>query len=350
MDDQAVWFDNAWWEDRIHFAASTHDPVLCNRRITLAHYDLSLALRKVLGPETGANFHTWATWGSKKAGVTIGQRDIRGLKWAATLAGAGAGTLVMAGLRPLGLWSAAARVTAVALSGWAARALTARQLDHAARMILAGNITVLEDIGRVTARFVSVFHDEQRPDPQRLETFLTMLRPGRATREGQDLLKRAFAHYYLARHESDANCKHEHMLMANLYAILHEHMRLEPYIDGAMAGAFRRLVTRSLLAFDLGDQRLDVSEDVPEWRGRDIPTTLVRLDNSELTEFLGGPEGWDRTPDSLLGSRARNWSELRDRMNYICDLFRTRHFDPGLFLPPYSEVQRADIMAGGARH
>lgn len=33
-------------------------------------------------------------------------------------------------------------------------------------------------------------------------------------------------------------------------------------------------------------------------------------------------------------------------MNYICDLFRTRHFDPGLFLSPYSEDQRAQIMPG----
>lgn len=310
MDDQAVWFDNAWWENRIHFAASTDDPVLCNLRITLAHYDLSLALRGVLGPETGANFHTWATWGSKKAGVTIGQRDIPGLKWAATLAGAGAGTLVMAGLgllgrrkarvrsggykrsrmiirsrllRPLSPWSAAAQVTAVALSGWAARALAARQLDHAARMVLGGNIAVLKDIGRVTARFVSMFHDERQPNPQRLEAFLTTLRPGHVTEEGQDLLNRAFTHYYRARYESDANCKHEHMLMANLYAILHEHIRLEPYIDGAMAGPVRRLVTTSLLAFELGDQRLDVAEDVPEWKGRDAPTTLARLENSELT-------------------------------------------------------------------
>jgi hypothetical protein len=37
---------------------------------------------------------------------------------------------------------------------------------------------------------------------------------------------------------------------------------------------------------------------------------------------------------------------LCDRMNYICDLFRSRHFDPGLFSEPYTEAQRDEIAAG----
>jgi hypothetical protein len=62
--------------------------------------------------------------------------------------------------------------------------------------------------------------------------------------------------------------------------------------------------------------------------------------------FLAGPQGWDRTPDSYAGSRASNWAEIGDRMNYICDLFRSRHFDPGLFTPPYTDEQRAEILLG----
>ena len=33
-------------------------------------------LQAVTGPDAGANFHTWAVWGSRKAGVTIRQEDL----------------------------------------------------------------------------------------------------------------------------------------------------------------------------------------------------------------------------------------------------------------------------------
>ncbi len=55
---------------------------------------------------------------------------------------------------------------------------------------------------------------------------------------------------------------------------------------------------------------------------------------------------WDRTPDSLLGSHADNWADIRDRMNFICDLFRSYHVDPGLFGAPYTPAQCAQIEAG----
>ena len=51
---------------------------------------------------------------------------------------------------------------------------------------------------------------------------------------------------------------------------------------------------------------------------------------------LDGPSGLDRTPDSVLGSGARDWTELADRMNFIVDLFRTRQFDEHLFASPFS--------------
>ena len=55
-------------------------PRLCNLRVTVGHYDLSLALRDALGADTGANFHTWAVWGSKKAGTTIRREDFTGAR------------------------------------------------------------------------------------------------------------------------------------------------------------------------------------------------------------------------------------------------------------------------------
>ena len=59
---------------------------------------------------------------------------------------------------------------------------------------------------------------------------------------GQALLTRAFLHYYQASYEQNLDKKHEQMFLANCYAILHEHIRLEPYIQKAMPRLLRREV------------------------------------------------------------------------------------------------------------
>src|SRR4029079_14185642 len=69
-------FDQNVWLRENDQAIHTADPSLSNRRITIVHYKLSQLLRTVLGHDAGANFHTWAVWGSRKAGVTIRQEDL----------------------------------------------------------------------------------------------------------------------------------------------------------------------------------------------------------------------------------------------------------------------------------
>ncbi len=297
-------------EHQIEAACATEDPRLCNLRVTLGHYDLSLALRDALGADAGANFHTWAVWGSKKAGTTIRREDFTGPR----------GMLLRTVARPA--------------------------LNRAAREILAGNITVLDDIGHVTARFVLAFPPGAARDEERLEAFLAELRPGPPSVEGQDLLARAFRRYWLAHHEPDPNAKHEHMLLANLQAILHEHVRLEPHIAGSIPRPMRNLVTARVLDFRAGAEELQVGRDLAPASIEGEPDSLRHITNADLSHFLTGPQGWDRTPDDLDGSGARDWTDIRDRMNYIVDLFRSRHFDASLFDAPYDERQRAAIEAG----
>jgi hypothetical protein len=69
-------------DQQIEEACATEDPRLCNLRVTVGHYALSLALHDALGADTGANFHTWAVWGSKKAGTTIRREDLSGARGA----------------------------------------------------------------------------------------------------------------------------------------------------------------------------------------------------------------------------------------------------------------------------
>lgn len=346
MREESHRLDAAWWESEIDAAIAVSRPVLCNLRITLAHYELSRALSAVTGPDTGANFHTWAVWGSKKAGKTIRRQDIPHLASLTAALGAGLGALAVRAVVPSGPNRRGPTLLASAAGGLAASTVTGRLLADAAHRILEGNITVLNDIGRPSARFITTFLDQPQPDPERLSAFLATLRPGPTAAGGQDLLTRAYTHYYLARYETHCDARHEHMLLANYCAILHEHVRLQPYISGAMPGPLRRLVTAHLLEFELGEYKHEVGEDVEPWQGASFPETLAQLADEDLASFLSGQGGWDRTPNDLAGSRAVDWSNIRDRMNFIVDLFRSRHLDDGLFRAPFTKAQSRDVLAG----
>jgi hypothetical protein len=339
--------DAGWWEHQIASAVSVSDPILCNLQITLAHYQLSRALHKVTGANAGANFHTWAVWGSKKVGETIRGEDTRRLRRTIGLIGGGCGlgllTASAMGSRGRALTSG---IVLGCLVGIGPIVLLRRSLKRTRREILSGNRTVLEDIGNVTARFVAEFHNRPGPDMNELEQFLQSLRPGPTEWGGQALLSRAFFYYYQARYEQDIDKKHEQMFLANCYAILHEHIRLEPHIRAAMPAPLRRLITARLLRFYLGGESLSLHNDVPTQEHQIFPETLRQLDNPELIAFLQGMGGWDRTPHDLGSSRATNWADLSDRMNFIVDLFRSRHLSPNIFAPPFTEKQEAELMAG----
>jgi hypothetical protein len=215
-------------------------------------------------------------------------------------------------------------------------------VTRAAHEIFRGNATVLDDIGRQTARFVCALSGGET-----LEGFLAALKPGPAATGGQDLLAGAYRHYHAGAQATDPDCRDELMLCANLLAILHEHQRLEPYLDASIPHPLRRFVTRRLLGFSVGAEAMKVSADVTT-RGRvnPFPKTLATIEDPDLQALLTGPRGWDRTPDSVDGSAARDWTKLSDRMNYIVDLFRTRQTDPSLFTRPYTDGQAAHIAVG----
>ncbi len=341
------WGDRGWWEARIDEAVGTSDPALCNLRVTLTHYELSLALHSVTGPASGANFHTWAVWGSKQAGHTIRRDDLPNLPVAAAGLGAALGVGAGGGLTRGGVGRRIAGSVAGGVIGAAAVNRGAEALlGLAARQILGGNVTVLAEIGRQSARFVCAFARPEDRTEQQLEAFLEGLRPGPAPDGGQELLRGAYRHYFGASREADPDRRDELMLCANLLAILQEHERLEPYIDASMPHPFRRQVTERILGFSVGAQAMRVDQDVQATGPSPFPETLRTIESPDLRALLDGPRGWDRTPDSLAGSAALDWTKLSDRMNFIVDLFRTRQADPTVFTPPYAAWQREMIVAG----
>lgn len=59
------------WIKTVEEACSEPGPARSNHLITRLHYLLSEALADALGRDGGPNFHTWAVWGSRKAGVRL---------------------------------------------------------------------------------------------------------------------------------------------------------------------------------------------------------------------------------------------------------------------------------------
>jgi hypothetical protein len=336
------------------------DPILCNLRITLAHRELSTLLQTVTGADAGANFHSWAVWGSKKAGVTVRQEDLEGaLRDAGKVAGLvgavvglacaalltrallpGAGGALWLGLLLGGAGLGAACGAAVG------RGIARWSRAEASRLVLEGNRLVLDDIGRQTARFCATFPAGAPITPDALGSFLEGMAPGAPEKGGQDLLRTAFAQYARAANSTDLREKHEAAYYANCLAILNEHVKLQPYIQRSMPFIVRRCVTERMLKFEIGALSLSVSEDVPPIGGLPFPETLVEVRDPGLLDLLKGPRGWDKKADTLIGSRAGDWTRLEDRMGYIVDLFRCFHLDASVLAPPYGEAQVLAIEAG----
>src|SRR5215471_1955395 len=339
-------FDQSYWEREIANACNASDPSLSNRLITLVHYRLSQVLHSVTGQDSGANFHTWAVWGSRKAGVTIRQEDLGEALHNATVVSGIVGLLVGLLVSSISIYFWLTNwpwviVVPSALVGMVCGALTGRRIAvysrrEASRLILEGNRIVLEDIGKQTARFVAMFHDQKEEDRASLDLFLAELRPGETAAGGQELLRQAFTNNYTARYARDQKQRHEATYFANCLAVLHEHIRLEPYIKQSMPFIIRKCATKRLMQFDVGRVKLKVSEEVPALDGVPFPVSLHDLASQPLCEFLNGPKGWG---GDLRTNPARDWTNIRERMRYIVRLFRVMHLEQAVFSEPYAAVQ-----------
>ena len=310
----------------IEDACAEPDPARSNRLITRLHYLLSEALADELGREGGPNFHSWAVWGSRKAGVTIRQEDLDSAIRNATLTAAVAGSLIGAATgifagRWLG-WAAdyfaaaavsgAATIFGAVTGGCAGRQLAIWSRRKAAKLMLRGNRIVIQDIGKQSARFLELL--EHGATSEGREAFFAGLRAGPAERHGQDRLATAFRSYLAAFDSNDLQTKRAAMIAGNCEIVYHEHIRLEPYIRGAMPFILRRCATRRWMSYKVGETVLTVAEDLP---GIATPTA------------------------------AKNWAKIEQRMRYVFALFRMFHNAPEVFSRPNLEMETAEIRETG---
>ena len=332
------------------------DSVLCNFRITRAHYLLSEALRTAIGQSIGSNFHSWAVWGSRKAGVTIRQEDKDQASRDATLVAGIVGALVGVGVGSMAAHATGLSVPisatiwcliGVVTGGFCGYLLAGYTRRSASRLILHGNRIVLEDIGRVTARFLDYVADHpDEHDERGFSKFRDSLRQGKAEDGGQDLLREAFLQYETARTGDNDKQRLEACYYANCLAILHEHIRLQPLISRSLPFLIRKCVTQRLMTFSVGKESLAVHEDVPPLNDVVYPAPLVDLQNAELLDFLSGPNGWDAGRENLGNTGASDWTILKQRMGYVVNLFRSRHLHEEVVSPPYTTSQLDAIEKG----
>lgn len=365
------------------------DPALRNLQITQCYHELARAMSSRLGG--GANWCAFATWASKQAGQTIRKEDLRRhlvFMINESLAAQDLGELIVA--RALAADSP--------LSGDAVRATLWRSLDpgaaldHASRAVARGNLKVFAEIAPAFARFNDQRLHDPAHDAEAIERFVDELQPGDPP-GGQGYLRRAFMHYYDALFTTDPRARSELLFLGNLEVGFHEQTRLQPEISAALdlpeleprrvtdqlidalfpqAGWIalirrllrrllraptpleralsalvtevrrqaRRLLTEHFLTLDLANGvRLRLGHDL---RG-EFPDTLQHIINTELTELL---QRIDPTPDSRIASGALDWTDLPERMHFICDFFRCQHQRPDLFAPPFSPEQAALLKAG----
>lgn len=361
------------------------DPVLRNLHITHTYHVLMVALTDLLGEEN-VSWCAHATWASKTAGFFIRKEVVPSLLRDLLDRGDSL-TRSLGGLQAelLGSWAAPFGVQTVLTR-------TIQQIaDEVARHIARGNLLVFEELAPLFVAMIEHFSQSEQYEQATLDRFLARLSRGPVSREGQDLLIRAFTHYYEAMFEQDPKARAERIFLANALVGYHEQTRLQasilsalhaplrqvfleqvvelmgvtpsrrgnPFHEmslkatfGPLAGKlerlWRELITRALMRLELPDVTLRLGEDIPALNAeRDFPPTLARLEHPELVSLM---ETLDRTPNDTAGSGTRDWGELGDRMNLLIDLFRTRQQDWVLYDQPFTFMQVEALKQGRVPH
>jgi hypothetical protein len=261
-------------------------------------------------------------WGSRKAGVTIRQEDRDSAVGTAIVTAGVMGTLVGAVVGVFaGHWLRVAPDSFNAATGagigtftgsWAVRRIEALSRTKAAKLVLHGNRIVIQDIGEQSARFLEMLDGGATREGR--TAFFAGLRAGPTEQNGQYRLATAFRSYLAAYDAKDLEVKRTAMIAGNCEIVYHEHVRLDPYIRGAMPLMLRRRATQRLMSYAIGERVMTVGEDVP---GAPTPTA------------------------------ARNWAKFEERMRYVFALFRGFHDSPEVFSNPYPEMEMTVLREAG---
>jgi hypothetical protein len=258
-----------------------------------------------------------------------------------------------------------------------------RVLDEVSTMIGKGNLRVFAELGPIFARMLDLYRDGP-PSECKLAELLEPILPGPTADGGQGLLRSALTHYHNAMLTNDPDRRAELILFGNARIGLHEQIRLQAFIAGALNAPirclrntvedtvggptgllsgvldsmkgivrpavyklnhiWRELATKEMMRLRLPNEVLDLGDDLPPLPGQPLyPQYLCTIEDPELYDVLREYSAHDSTS---RGSGARDWAYLPERMGYILELFRSRQCYPRLMEPPFSEAQYEELSAG----
>lgn len=337
-----------------------------NYEVTRGYYLYSQRFKHYLGEE--ATWTTFAAWASAQAGCTIRKEDLlRALE--RRLSDSEAIRRIVNGPLKLG-----ARYIVQAI-------LKLNPFERSSQAVASGNIKVYAEIGAEFARFLDLL--AKQPTESQIVDFCASLKPGPPP-EGQGYLRQAFPAYFKAIQSPPGKIRSELILLGNLCIGCHEQTRLQPEIEASIDGSawdaieikqrlfelllphlsqiggvltqavmrariepllepvirevqeiIREIITERLMVLELPGQILRLGDDL----SGEFTEFLRVIKNTDALAIL---EEVDLTPDSLLRTGTRDWTQFPQRMHFIADLFRSRQNYARLF---ESSLVASDVSA-----
>ncbi len=354
------------------------DRVLRNYWVTQSYADFSAALTELLEPNT-ANWCTFGTWASRTVGANMRGEALP--EWLHDR------VLMPDGL--MGLASALQESPRWHHVRHVLNDVTPEHLMDVTRSLLGemainlsdGNTEVFAEITPPAAVFIEVFAGGAMSPGDRDRVLASC--EGAAQFDGVNRLHAGYCLYCEALDEADPVLKSQKILAGSLQLAIHEQNHLQPVIvssmdmgvnqaaarlkqkvirgaaqierieedvDKALSPAARWIadtwddlmtMTLGTLQSPEGTMRLD--HDVPLPADQHfVPQDLADVRVSELQVLLAR---FNRAEQDGKRSLARNWANFDDRMNFITNLFVSRHHVPDMFAQPFDQAIVDSLLA-----
>ncbi len=356
------------------------DRVLRNYWVTQTYSDLAAGLTQLLEPET-ANWCTFGTWASDTVGRNIRGEDLP--KWLhdrVVLHDGMMGAIRSVNEGPQGkLLSECLRfVTSDHVIDVVRELLSACALN-----LSNGNTEVFAEIAPAAATFIACYGTQPVNGVSARSRVLEVCE-GAPPFEGVNRLRAGFSLWCDAMEETAPAVRSQRILAGSLQLGAHEQHHLQGAIAGSMdmginqgAALYRKrlvaeggevarlepsiasaldpvvratgdlwgdLMTKLLGTIETPDGTLLLDHDVPPIPGQPFtPADIEPVVVDDLATLLAR---FDRSGANGVGSAAADWVNLDDRMNFITNLFVSRHHRIELFQPPFDGAVVADIEAG----
>ncbi len=355
------------------------DRVLRNYWVTQTYSDLAAALTGLLGADT-ANWCTFATWASWTVGRNLRGEELPGWLHRRVVLPDGM----------MGLTRAANETVRRANPDGNVHHLLPEHVGDALRAhfgvcatcLSDGNTEVFAEIAPVAALFLAVTVDADTAPSVARDRVLAAC-DGALEFEGRNRLRDGFSLWCDAIAEQDPRRRSQLILGGSLHLGAHEQNHLQQPIAGSMVmgldqslGLLKERVTTDLRVPHPVERLIDEALDplaratVDQWGDLmtemlgtiETPDGVLHLDH-DVPPLPGEPfvppeldpvvvEGladmlkrFDRAGSDGLGSRADDWMILDHRMNFISNLFLSRHHRQSLFRAPFTSEELADIEA-----